>query len=106
MGIQSPTNDRTALSAKRRGVLELLAVDRRGLAEALLRQPVRPPELFSRNEGQTARLYRQHDQPEGVSPWPELLPQAATDDRRDANDSRAGSHVEDACAGRLRARRV
>ena len=54
-----------------------------------------PLNCFSRNEGQTARLYRQ-----------QLLPQAPTDDCQQANDSRAGSHVEDACAGRLRARRV
>src|SRR5947209_1912598 len=95
------------LSAKPTRVLELLAVDQRGLAEALLWQPVRPGPLncFIGTKG---RRSPQHDQPEGVTDaaWPELLPQAATDDRRHANDGRAGSHVEDACARRLRTRRV
>jgi hypothetical protein len=38
--------------------------------------------------------------------WPELPPQATTDDCRWANDSGAGSDVEEAGARRLRARCV
>src|ERR1035437_4506267 len=37
---------------------------------------------------------------------PDPPPQAQTDDRRRANDIRAGSDAEETCAGRLRARRV
>ena len=50
-------------------------------------------ELFSRNEGPTAHLYRQHDllKARWDAAWPELPPQATTDDCRRANDSRAAT---------------